>query len=970
MERRELSLKNIYRLLMANDFPVYSESVINAKDRKGQTVLRFWQSFMCEEFRSQPYGKMIWRSGGTRNRYTSHLCNRSEELKYYHEYAGELVSQLKEDVLLKQIQLFIDFLSAREYKYEVFIRRADKLMEMIQTEDYSMTEEIAAHIRRQLVVSEEWKITGPQGRLFHTAWILTVLMLYGAAGKSMLQIWWKFSQNEKLQMETFWELYLQRKKMKKEQVKILTKFAGIIQNSNLSKSCFFGREEELFDLQEMAVKGNKLAITGIGGIGKTELLRQLMVRCVENHLVDQIAVVPYENSLVDSFGKAFPEYQKDDLTANYHIILSKIRKSIRQGEKILILIDNMEKEDEEAVIEELTKLSCSIFVTTRRTNVKGFEKYLISPISIGAGTLIFRDNYGSLQTSEDKKLLYQMLEEERLRHPLTIKMLSRAARCKRWTLGQLRKYLESNEVELSWMEGEQLIKLKNIYSQLYSLAKIPESGKIIAELFSLLPFANYSEEWIGSVFATMFSGLDEMEEQMHFLEEYGWIEKSEAGYHMHPLIAQCLRKKNYTEDNLKKYYFCLSNQLPDHYFYGEKALEQQKKAAEIMLSVSGYMRGRVSRELLYHIMKAMSLFHVSKATACTYKQRLEKWMAKNETTDTMLELKYQTLCGFWNEIDDVKVMSLYQHFKKEETAYKEDFIDFCLYVGGALAIRAKTQVAALLLNDVVHSEADAEKKAIAYYQLTVCSKMSGNYENTYLCAERAYEYMESHPECAKGICYLCRAMMCSSYLEFGKKQEAEPLLKKLKDSLSDTMPALHRSMYEDLAGFYHMNYGNLLTAMEHYENSLHILNEYDGEGYNYFMQIGKTAIVYQRLKKFDKAVDAYQFLLKKVREHNLEYEYFLFSNNMAAVYNDMEQPIKALEHLLDVMSYAREIGGIALGELLRNVACAYRQLKQYNKEFESLKEGSELLVKAYGDEHPKSIAAKERLAELAKTYQI
>lgn len=60
MEKITLSLKNIYRLLMNDDFPIYSERVISKKQRKGQTLLRFWYDMMVHEFCTLPYGKMIW----------------------------------------------------------------------------------------------------------------------------------------------------------------------------------------------------------------------------------------------------------------------------------------------------------------------------------------------------------------------------------------------------------------------------------------------------------------------------------------------------------------------------------------------------------------------------------------------------------------------------------------------------------------------------------------------------------------------------------------------------------------------------------------------------------------------------------------------------------------------------------------------------------------------------------------------
>ena len=88
MEKIILSLKNIYRLLMYNDFPIYSDRVISKKQKKGQTLLRFWQDTAIAEFCSLPYGAMIWRDDGRRNRLFSNLCNRNDDLKYYHEYAG------------------------------------------------------------------------------------------------------------------------------------------------------------------------------------------------------------------------------------------------------------------------------------------------------------------------------------------------------------------------------------------------------------------------------------------------------------------------------------------------------------------------------------------------------------------------------------------------------------------------------------------------------------------------------------------------------------------------------------------------------------------------------------------------------------------------------------------------------------------------------------------------------------------
>ena len=145
-----LSLKSIYRLLMTNDFPIYSESVIDEKNRKGQTLLKFWQNLVASEFRCLPCGQIIWRNDGRRNRYVSNLCNRNPEMKFYPEYAKELASQISTATLLNQLQRFSVFLSGRNYKHDILLRRIRELMRLTQTDDPHVSHAIAEQIENAI----------------------------------------------------------------------------------------------------------------------------------------------------------------------------------------------------------------------------------------------------------------------------------------------------------------------------------------------------------------------------------------------------------------------------------------------------------------------------------------------------------------------------------------------------------------------------------------------------------------------------------------------------------------------------------------------------------------------------------------------------------------------------------------------------------------------------------------------------
>lgn len=121
MDKMLISLKNIYRLLMVQDFPVYSEAVFSEKNRRGLTLVKFWQTYLAEDFYTGEYGKMIWRSEGKRNRHISSVINRNGNRPAYDRYEAECVRLLTPQVLKRQQQLFAEFLKEREFSGKAFL---------------------------------------------------------------------------------------------------------------------------------------------------------------------------------------------------------------------------------------------------------------------------------------------------------------------------------------------------------------------------------------------------------------------------------------------------------------------------------------------------------------------------------------------------------------------------------------------------------------------------------------------------------------------------------------------------------------------------------------------------------------------------------------------------------------------------------------------------------------------------------
>ena len=107
---------------------------------------------------------------------------------------------------------------------------------------------------------------------------MTMLSLHAMAGDQMdTEKMRELRKRKDLAPELLW------RKLEQEQEKRQPRLSDLEKQRTLCGTPggehFFGREEELYDLKEMLENGGKFLLTGLGGIGKTELLRQLLIWC-------------------------------------------------------------------------------------------------------------------------------------------------------------------------------------------------------------------------------------------------------------------------------------------------------------------------------------------------------------------------------------------------------------------------------------------------------------------------------------------------------------------------------------------------------------------------------------------------------------------------------------------------------------------------------------------------------------------
>ena len=105
-----------------------------------------------------------------------------------------------------------------------------------------------------------------------------------------------------------------------------------------------------------------------------------------------------------------------------------------------------------------------------------------------------------------------------------------------------------------------------------------------------------------------------------------------------------------------------------------------------------------------------------------------------------------------------------------------------------------------------------------------------------------------------------------------------------------------------------------------------------------------------------------QLLKNGYREGSL---LLMVDNNMSVVYLDLGKPEEAIPYLTEALELAKENGlvGPAVAEPTWNLARVYRALGDEEKEDIYLKAAVEGFRECYPPEHPKRIAAEQRLKE-------
>lgn len=528
-----LTPKNVYRFLTDNLPGLYPHGVIPVAERKGLTLVKFWAQVLDGIIPPEWHASLF---GGTqRSRRLSDMMNRTGVQPLPPKLQQEMNALLSGETLIRLSQQVQDFLRSAHYDPDALTRALPDFVRMMMENEECMKPE------HEQVFENLQKSRETLPRTFVDMLTLSWLVLLAFYGEEMCcRELMDFCQAQEHSAQA---LYL---------LSSHVTFGRRVPLSMTGRNCELCRQglskdEYVMDaasclpqLTDAIRQGSKIAVTGMGGIGKTEMTRQALALLAKEELFSRMAWVQYENSLTSSLRMAFDGL---DGVAEENV-LSTVREKLEapyQG-RTLLLIDSVDMPPEaDEGLREIEHWGCDVLVTTRFPLGEGFRNIAVPLLSEEASRALFvqHDPYLRSMGSAETEALHQVLSRV-AGHPLAIILLAHLAKMKRWTMAQLLEELDRISPEGLRLAGGKFSAIAQRIAQMVSTDALTDRERQVLAVFATFP------AWTIPVRDALtllrdFGTEDELLSALETAADYGLLTSNWRGYAMHPVLAESFR---------------------------------------------------------------------------------------------------------------------------------------------------------------------------------------------------------------------------------------------------------------------------------------------------------------------------------------------------------------------------------------------------------------------------------------------
>lgn len=528
-----LTPKNVYRFLTDNLPGLYPHGVIPVAERKGLTLVKFWAQVLDGIIPPEWHASLF--AGSQRSRRLSDMMNRTGVQPLPPKLQQEMNALLSGETLIRLSQQVQDFLRSAHYDPDALTRALPDFVRMMMENEECMKPE------HEQVFENLQKSRETLPRTFVDMLTLSWLVLLAFYGEEMCcRELMDFCQAQEHSAQA---LYL---------LSSHVTFGRRVPLSMTGRNCELCRQglskdEYVMDaasclpqLTDAIRQGGKIAVTGMGGIGKTEMTRQALALLAKEELFSRMAWVQYENSLASSLRMAFDGL---DGVAEENV-LATVREKLEapyQG-RTLLLIDSVDMPPEaDEGLREIEHWGCDVLVTTRFPLGEGFRNIAVPLLSEESSRALFvqHDPYLQGMGSAETEALHQVLSRV-AGHPLAIILLAHLAKMKRWTMAQLLEELDRISPEGLRLAGGKFSAIAQRIAQMVSTDALTDRERQVLAVFATFP------AWTIPVRDALtllrdFGTEDELLSALETAADYGLLASNWRGYAMHPVLAESFR---------------------------------------------------------------------------------------------------------------------------------------------------------------------------------------------------------------------------------------------------------------------------------------------------------------------------------------------------------------------------------------------------------------------------------------------
>lgn len=307
---------------------------------------------------------------------------------------------------------------------------------------------------------------------------------------------------------------------------------------------FIGRDDELAAIHKSLQEKNILFLSGIGGIGKSELARNYAKIHKDNGDYDTILFATYDGSLMTMINndsnihianfKRLPEEKEE---VYYCRKIGKLQELV--NERTLFVIDNLNEDELKEQWKDILDLGCKLLVTTRQKKW-GYGVLEIGVLSKRDNLVALFEKYCTIQDDNNRAAVHEIIDYVN-GHTLTVELIAKQAGAGFSTpiemFDKLKEGMAKIVTEIYFTKDNEQHRATafNHITALFNIANLNDKEKYVLANMSLIPLIGIK--------AKLFRKWCELEDfnAVNTLINGGWLIRVDDVIKMHPVISEVAR---------------------------------------------------------------------------------------------------------------------------------------------------------------------------------------------------------------------------------------------------------------------------------------------------------------------------------------------------------------------------------------------------------------------------------------------